>query len=193
MAQDSKQIKVAADGGLFIARFEDEPTLPTNVADPLDSLLNEVGYSSDEGVTFTKSEEVEDINVWQSQTPARRIVTSRDFSAATTLAQWNRETVALAFGGGGWTEPEPGEYRFDPPADYDPLTEWVAVIEAKDGDRVDRWVIERCNITGDVETQAVRNAGMFLSVTLSALTPDGKDRPWYYLSNDEPAYAEAGS
>jgi len=193
LAQDSKQIKVAANGGLYLARFDDSPALPENIDDPLDTLLNEIGYASDDGVTFNKSEEVEDINVWQSQNAVRRIVTSRDFSAATVLAQWNRETVELAFGGGSWTEPESGVYRFDPPADYDALTEWVAVIETIDGERVDRWVIERCNVTGDIETQAVRNAGMMLSVNLSALTPDGKDRPWYYLSNDEAAFAAAGS
>lgn len=192
MAQDSKQIKVAANGGLYLARFDDNPTLPTNVEDPLDELFNEVGYSGDDGVTFTKSEEIEDVNAWQSQNPVRRIVVSRDFSAATSLIQWNRDSVALAFGGGEWSEPEPEVFRFDPPADYDPLTEWVGVIETIDGDRIDRYVIERCNITGDVETQAVRNAAMALPVTLSALTPDGKDRPWYFVSND-PAFAPVGS
>lgn len=189
--QNSEQIKVAANGGLFVARFDAEPELPEDIDTPLDELFSEVGYASDDGVTFTKSEEVEDINVWQKQTPARKIVTSRDFSAAASLSQWNRDNVAAAFGGGEWTEPSPGVFRFDPPNDYDPLTDWVAVVETIDGERKDRWVIEKCNITGDVETQAVRNAGMMLPVTLSALTPDGKSKPWFYLSNDDAAFAAA--
>jgi hypothetical protein len=191
MGQDSSQIKVAANGGLYIARYDDTPTLPTDVETVLDPLLGEVGYASDDGVTFNKSEEIEDINVWQSQNPVDKIVTKRDFSAGASLMQWNRETVATAFGGGTWTEPKVGVFRFDPPADYDPLTKWTAVIETITGDRIDRWVIERCTITGDIETQAVRNAAMMLPITLSALTPDGKARPWYYLSND-PSF-EAGS
>lgn len=191
MPQNSEQIKVAANGGLYIARFDDSPKLPTDVTTALDPLLKEVGYSSDDGVTFNKSEEVEDINVWQSPNPVEKIVTKRDFSAGTSLVQWNRDTVAMAFGGGEWSEPKVGTYRFDPPADFDPLTKWVAVIETISGERIDRWVIERCTITGDIETQAVRNAAMMLPITCSALTPDGKDRPWYYLSND--TAFEAGS
>lgn len=189
MAQNSDQIKVAAKGGLYLARFDDAPTLPTDLTSALDAAFSEVGYSSDDGVMFTKSEATEDVNVWQKQTPARKIVTSRDFSVATSLVQWDRDNVAVAMGGGEWSEPKPGVFRFDPPADYDPLTDWVAVIETVDGDRIDRYVVEKCNITGDVETQAVRNAAQLLPITLSALTPDGKDRPWFYLSNDEAAYA----
>ncbi len=84
-----------------------------------------------------------------------------------------------------------GTFRFDPPSDYDALTEWVAVLETIDGDRTDRWVVERGTITGDIETQATRSAAMVLPVDVSALTPSGKDKAWYYLSND-PAF-EVGS
>jgi len=191
MAQTAEQIKVAAKGGLFLARFDDEPKLPEDLDTSLDAAFSEVGYASTDGVTFTKSEETEDIEVWQSKTAVRKIVTKRDFSAATSLVQWNRQNVSLAMGGGEWTEPKPGVYRFDPPKDYDALTDWVAVIETVDGERVDRYVIEKCNITGDVETQAVANAAQMLPLTLSALTPDGKDKPWFYLSNDDAAYAAA--
>ena len=184
MAQDSDQIKVASSGGIFVASFSAAPKLPTDLTAALDAAFVELGYAGDDGVTFNKSEEVEDVNVWQKQTPARRITTSRDFSAATPLVQWNRDTVSAAFGGGAWTEPTAGVYRFDPPDDMDPLAEWVVVIEGKDGERTDRWVIKRCNVTGEVETQYVRNAPSLLPVTFSALTPDGKDKPWYYLTND---------
>lgn len=192
MAQTNKEIKVAANGGLYIARLEDEPTIPTNADDPIDPILKELGYASEDGATFNKSEEVEEVFVWQSLNAVRKIVTKRDYTANVALAQWNRETVALALGGGEWSEPEPDTYRFDPPADYDPVTDWVAVLETIDGDRVDRWIFERANITGDIEVQAVRSAPMLLPVTLSALTPDGADRPVHYISND-PAYEPAGS
>jgi hypothetical protein len=192
MTQTAEQIKVAANGGLYIARFDDEPTLPTDVETDLDPLFKEVGFASDDGATCTKGEESEDINVWQSQTPVDKIVTSRDYSVAMTLMQWSRDNVALAFGGGEWSEPKPGVFAFDPPADFEPLTKWVAVLETISGERIDRWVIFRAIVTGDVETQAVRNAAMMLPITLAALTPPGMERPWKYLSNDAAAY-EAGS
>lgn len=193
MAQNKEQIKVAAKGGLYIARAADEPTLPDDLTTALDEAFTNVGYFGDEGATATKTEEIEEVTAWQSQTAVRKIVVKRDFSIAGTLLQWNRDNVSLAFGGGTWTEPSSGVYRFDPPADYDALTDWVGVLETRDGDRIDRWVVESGNITGDIETQAVRNAAMTLPITLSALTPDGKDRPWYYLSNDDPAFEEVGS
>jgi len=191
LAQNAEQIKVAANGGLYIARYDDSPTLPADVETALDPLFNEVGYFSDDGATFNKTEEKEDVRVWQSMAAVEEIVTARNFSASGTLAQWNRDTVSVSFGGGEWSEPKVGVFRFDPPADFDPLTKWVGVLETIAGERIDRWVIERGTITGDIETQAVRNAPMMLPITLSALTAPGKDRPWYYLSND-PAY-EAGS
>lgn len=184
MAQTAEQIKVAAEGKIYIAQKAWEPVLPTDVTTALDTNFKEVGYASDDGVSFSKSEQVEDVNVWQSQTAARRIVTSRDFSATVPLAQWNRNTVSAAFGGGTWSEPKVGVFRFDPPADVEALAEYVVVIEAEDGKKKDRWVIERCNVTGDVETQFVRNAAALLPVTFSALTPDGKEKPWYFLTND---------
>lgn len=192
MAQNAEQIKVAANGRLHIARYDDTPELPEDVESPLDSAFSELGYVSDDGVTFNKSEEVEDVTVWQSKSAVDQIVTERNFSASTQFAQWNRETFALAFGGGEWSEPSSGLVRYDPPSDYDPLTKWVTVIETIVGERIDRWVIERLTITGDIEAQAVKNAPMLLPVTLSALTAPGKDKAWYYLSND-PAFEEVGS
>jgi hypothetical protein len=189
MSENSKQIKVAAKGALYLARFDDEPKLPTDLTSSIDEAFNEVGFFSDDGATCTKSEATENVMVWQKKTPARIIVTERNFTIAGSLAQWNRENVEVAMGGGEWTEPKTGVFRFDPPADYDALTDWVAVLETIDGARIDRWIVERCNITGDVETQAVGNAAQMLPISLAALTPDGKDRPWHYLSNDDAAYA----
>jgi hypothetical protein len=190
LAQKKDQIKVAANGGLYIARLEDEPTLPTDADTALDALFKEVGYVGDDGATFSKGEEVEDVMAWQSQDPVLKIVTGRNFGASCPLLQWNQDTVALGFGGGEWTEPKAGTYRFDPPANYDPLTEWVAVLETISGERTDRWVIKRGTVTGDIETNAVRNAPMTLPIEISALTPDGDSRAWYYVSND-PAFEAA--
>lgn len=190
MAQDPKEIKVLAEGDLYIAPLG--TTLPTKPEAALDAGFINLGLVTDDGVTFSAGKEVEDIRSWQRTTPSRRIVTSRTYTAAAQLQQYNRENFALAFGGGEWTEPSAGVYRYDPPADADPLAEYAVVIEGKDGDREDRAVILRATIEGDVETQFVRNAPAVLPITFSAMTPDEADRPWYYLSNDD-AFAPAGS
>lgn len=190
MAQDTNEIKVLAHGDLWIA--PEGTSLPVTVEEDLDAAFVNLGLTTEDGVTFSAGSEVEDIRSWQRTTPSRRIVTSRTFSVASQLQQYNRDNFALAFQGGEWTEPSVGTYRYDPPADSDPLAEYVVVIDAQDGDREDRAVILRATVEGEVETQFVRNGAALLPVTFTALTPDNADRPWYYLSND-PAFDPAGS
>jgi hypothetical protein len=190
LAQDTKQIKVLSEGDLFIAPVG--TALPETVDEALDPAFINLGLVTDDGVTFSRGQEVEDIMSWQRQTPSRRIVTGRTFTAAAQLQQHNPDNFALAFGGGEWSEPDAGIYRYDPPADGDALAEYAVVIDAQDGDRHDRAVILRSTVEGEVETQFVRNAASVLPITFSALTPDDADRPWYYLSDDE-AFAGAGS
>jgi len=190
MAQNTKELKVLAEGELYVAPVG--TTLPESESEELDSAFLGLGLTTDEGVTFTAGKEVENIMSWQRQTPSRKIVTGRSYSAATQLQQYNRENFGIAFGGGEWSEPSPGVYRYDPPADFDPETEYAVVIDGQDGDRKDRAVIARATVEGDVETTFVRSGLALLPVTFAALTPDDADRPWYYLSNDE-AFAPAGS
>lgn len=192
MTQESKEIKVLASGELYVAPVSAEPKLPESATEALDAAFIGLGLVTEDGVTFTSGSEVEDIKSWQKPNPVRRVVTGRSYTAATQLQQYNRENFGIAFGGGEWTEPKPGVYKYDPPADADPLAEYVVVVDAQDGEREDRAVIMRATVEGDVETQFVRNAAALLPLTFAALTPDDADRPWFYLSNDE-AFAPAGS
>lgn len=190
MSQESKDIKVLASGELYVAPVG--TTLPKSAEDKLDPAFIGLGLVTEDGVTFTNGAEVEDIKSWQKPNPVRRVVTGRSYTAAAQLQQYNRENFGIAFGGGKWTEPEPGVYRYDPPGDADALTEYAVVIDAQDGEREDRAVIMRATVEGEVQTQFVRNAAALLPITFAALTPDDAERPWYYLSNDE-AFAPAGS
>ena len=190
MAQESKEIKVLASGELYVAPVGTK--LPKNESEALDKAFIGLGLVTEDGVSFTSGAEVEDIRSWQKPNPVRRVVTGRTYTVAAQLQQYNRENFGIAFGGGDWTEPEPGVYRYDPPADSDALAEYAVVIDGQDGEREDRAVISRVTVEGDVETQFVRNAAALLPITFSALTPDDADRPWYYLSNDE-AFAPVGS
>jgi hypothetical protein len=186
--QDSREIKVAAHGDLYIAPVGTR--LPGDVDEALDAAFVNLGYLTDDGVTFSSGSEREDIRAWQKQQPVRRIVTGRSFSVGFQLEQWNPDNFALAFGGGEWSEPSPGVYRYDPPADSDALSEYALVVDSQDGSRQDRFVVFRGTVADDVETQFVRNAAAVLPITFEALTPDDADRPWYYVT-DDPAFAVA--
>lgn len=182
MARDSSEVRVAASGDIYVGPFG--TALPEDIATALNPALTNLGYATDDGVTATAGVDVEDIPVWQRHTPARRIVTARSYRLGFQLAQWNPDNFALAFGGGDWTEPTAGVFRYDPPADQDDLPEYSAVVEWQDGDHQHRIVVIRATMTEEVETQLVRNAAAVLPVVLNALTPDDEDSPWYHLTDD---------
>lgn len=187
MAKEAAEITVAANGSINVAPFG--TALPTQIEGALNSAFAELGYVNDDGVTLKAAPNVSGIKSWQSATDTRRLVEARELTAETKFQQWNSDTFVTAFGGGEWTEPSPGTLRFDPPGDTDALAEVSLVIDAHDGDRHHRWVIKRVTVNDEVETNLVRTAEGLLPAVFSALTPDGEDRAWYFLSNDDAAFA----
>lgn len=188
--QNAEQLVVAARGDIAIAPVG--TPLPTDLG-ALDDAFVVLGYTTDDGVTFNYSESREEIPAWQAANAIRRIVTARDLTTSYSLQQWNRDTFALAFGGGTWSEPTPGVNRYDPPDVDDPLAEYCEVIDFHDGDRHSRIVIEKGGISEDVETSLVRTAASVLPVAFKALAPDDStDSPWYFLG-DDPAFEESSS
>lgn len=189
MAPNKEQVVVALDGAISLAPAGS--TLPTNLGS-LDGAFTDLGYQSDDGVTFSVTPDINDIRAWNAATVIRRIVTARDLALGFTALQWNVATFAAAFGGGDWTEPSSGVYRYDPPADEDALVDYAAVLDFEDGDKDYRLVVKECNITDTVEAALNRGSAAGLPMSLAAMTPDGEDRSWYLLSND-PALEPAGS
>lgn len=182
MAQASEQITVALQGHVSVAPLGTQ--LPADLEELGEGFVD-LGYTTEEGVTFTATPTVEDIGAWQSATPVRRLMTARNVSAAWQGLQWNLDTFALAFGGGEWTEPTAGVHRYDPPGDNDALSEYVCVIDFADGAKEARLVIKRGSVTDPVETNLVRNGAALLPVTFNGLSPNGDDTAWYLLGNDE--------
>lgn len=188
--KDADQIVIAANGAISLGAVGATVDPDPDVA--LGDEFNELGYATEEGVTFSDTPELLRIMSWQSKKPTRTAVDTRTTTAATQLQQWNRDTTALAFGGGEWVEEEVGLYRFDPPSDSDDLPEYCLVIDWEDGDRKWRWVGRKVSVTEGVEANLVRSAEAPLPVTLEVLAPDGDVLPWNLYSND-PAFAPAGS
>lgn len=184
MAKNKKQVVVALDGAVHVAPAG--TAYPVDL-DPVAEPFVDLGYYNQDGVTFSVTPEILDINAAQSANPIRRIVQSRALSLSFNAQQWNVHTFASAFGGGEWTEAD-GIYRYDPPADEDDLTDYVVVLDLVDGDKQYRLVVKECNVTEAAETSFNRSGEALLPITFSASTPDGDDRSWYLLSND-PAVA----
>lgn len=183
MAQDPNEILVAARGNIQVAPVGTE--LPEDL-DPLDGAFVDLGLSTEEGVSFTYSEARTEIMSWQRSTAVRRIVTGRDLSTTYQLEQWNRDSLKLALGGGEWTEPTPGVFRYDPPDEDDPLAEYSQVIDFYDGDEHGRLVIPRGAVNEDVQSQLQRTSAAILPVAFKALaSEDEGEANWYFLSNSD--------
>lgn len=193
------EIVVGANGSIFTA--PKGTAIPASISVALGVAWKDAGYVTEDGVTFTDGKSMESVRAWQSLHDLRKIVTSKDTTAAFSLMQWSGSNVVFAFGGGEIEEvvapvpadpgPEaPGEYRYHPPAP-DVIDELMLAIEWTDGDKDYRLVFERGMVSENVETNITRSAAGLLPITYSILGTDGED-PWILDTND-PAFADVAS
>lgn len=189
MAKDSDQLVVAASGSIYVAPVGTAVNTDPDAA--LSATWRELGYATEDGVTFGDSPNVETIMGWQSASPLRRIVTGRDRTVGFALHQWNDATLEFVFGGGAWNALGGGLYRFDPPEDTDALDELALVVDWADGDRHFRFVAYEGSVTSGVETQLTRSGSAILPVTFEINANDDGD-DWNIYS-DDPVFAEGGS
>lgn len=188
MAKNREQIRVAANGNFSVAPAG--TTLPEDLEPLSDSYVN-LGYIDKDGVTVTKGRTVEVVESWGALAPTRRFVTEQMFQFQANLQQWFADSYTTAMGGGAWTEPSAGLFRYDPPDPEDALPELVAVLDWQDGDLSYREVVPQMTIAEDIETQFQDNGAALLPITLDALADDNGKISWYLITNDDAH--EAGS
>lgn len=189
MANDASEIIVAANGSVYVA--EVGTTAPASESASLASGWKQLGFVTEDGVTFTDSKETEAVAAWQSFYPVRRIVTARDASVSFSLRQWNSDTVTLAFGGGTITEPTSGHYKYVPPTPSD-VDERALLIDWQDDTRKYRLIIPKGMVSEAVETNLTRSGSSILPITFVA-TPDSGDDAYYLLTNDASFESGGGS
>lgn len=174
-------IVVAANGNVRVAPVgATQPTTPD--AAPAAAWLD-LGYVSEDGVTFTDSKEIEDVNAWQSFYPVRKIVTGKEATLAFALREWDERTVPLAFGGGTITSPSAGVWRYVPPAPGT-LDLRALMIDWQDGDKDYRLIVPRGMVSEAVETNLVRTGAADLPITFSAIPASTTSDPYILLTND---------
>lgn len=187
---DSNELVVAGTGQIYVAPVG--TALPTTPTASLNAAFFGLGYTTEDGVTFTGTPTITDFNAWQSQQAVRRERVGQEIQAAFQLEQWNEQSVPLAFGGGSVTNPSGSIYRYVFPEAGAALDERAMVIDVQDGTRHIRFVIARGNVTDSVETQFRRTELAVLPITFKALQPtDGSDT-CAVLFDDAAAFA-AGS
>lgn len=180
MTVSADQVVIAPGGTVSVA--PEGTTEPANETTTLNAAFVDLGYVSEDGVTFRSAPNVTDIGAWQSEYPIRSLTQGREGSLAFVLRQWNRDTFATAFGGGTFTSPGAGHMKYAPPSGAQAVN--VVVVDWADGANLYRIVVPRAQIVEAVETPLRRAAAADLPVTFRILGPEGAGDPWYLLTND---------
>lgn len=182
MAKDTGELVVAPNGTIYVAPLG--TAIPASADEAFAAGWVDLGYASEDGVTVTDGKDIEEIRVWQLLYPARRVITGRTFTIAFSLAQWNEDTVPLAFGGGTVTTDAgpPVTYTYEPP-EPEAIDERMIAVEWVDGTRVMRMIARRAMVTENVETQLVANAPALLPITMGVLGEAGV-KPFVFQTTD---------
>lgn len=183
----SDETVVAGTGEVYVAPVG--TPLPATADAALNAAFIGLGYHSEDGVTVNKNLEITEFRAWQSRHPIRRERETEDFQLSYNLLQWNEETIPLAFGGGEILDLGGGQFRYSPPADGEDLDERTLVCDVDDGPRRVRFVIPRGSITEGAESQFQRTEMATLAVTFKSLEPLDTSDPYYFLFNDDGAFA----
>lgn len=190
MAKDATKVRVALTGDIWVAPEGTEIPASVDVA-PAAPFVN-LGFTTDDGCTFTIGRETEDLPGWQSADPLRTLITSEPKQVAYTLRQLERSTVTATLGG-TVTETGAGSglYRWEPgPPGEAPVS--VVLIDFMDGDLTYRFGFRRAQNLGEAEFSLVRNDAINLPNEWHVLAASGGLKPWFIDSND-PAMAPAGA
>lgn len=185
MALDADEVVIGSFGHVYVG-----PVGTVGPSDPttaLNAAFVELGFLSEDGVTFTPGVDLNEVPAWQSPYPVRRKVTGRTLDLEFTMLQMNQTTLPFALGGGGLTTLA-GVHRYTPPVG-DVVDERALVVDWQDGDKHYRMHVLR-GLVSDLGGFTVnRTDAVGLEVTFSLLA-EGEIAP-YDIYSDDPAWAAA--
>ena len=98
MSKDPKQVRVALTGNVWYEKNL-AAVISDEIMDPPTATAVNLGFTTADGVTFTVSRNVIDIDGWQSRDPLRKLVEAEPRSCAFTLRQVSRAIWLATMGG----------------------------------------------------------------------------------------------
>jgi hypothetical protein len=165
---NASEIRVAGSGRVLVA--------PAGTAAPADFTKDwvapwlDLGYTTSDGVKFTKKDKLDPIDTWQTTASVRFLYSDRDFSLKFTLLQINADTLPFFFGG-GTVQPMTGGLTYQIAA-APRVDERSIGVEFHDGPAVThRFVVPRGVVTETDEAVFSRTSAVKLGVTFTALAP----------------------
>ncbi|MGW0823334.1 phage tail tube protein [Streptomyces sp. NPDC002845] len=178
---NTSEIRIAGVGRLYVAAADvGVPTTFTDgdLAADWATGWKDLGYTSGDGVTFSKKDKLEPVDVWQAVSPVHFVYSDRDLTLKFSLLQFNEDTLPFFMGGGAVSEPDPttnaGVYRYDiadrPFADVRALGLEFTDVQASNGNVVTyRFGIPRGQVTAADDIKLARKAPAQLGITFTAM------------------------
>ncbi|MFD7918933.1 phage tail protein [Streptomyces sp. NPDC059740] len=192
---NSNEIRIAGTGRILVAAVGAiAPTTFTDPATDWDSKVwTDLGYTSTDGVTFSKKDKIDPVETWQAVSPARFVYSDRDLTLKFAMMQFNADTLPFFMGG---DLPKPvgdgsgGVFSYEVP-DGPQFDERALGLEFHDGtDITYRFVIPRGQVTASDDIKLVRKSAASLGVTFTALS-SGDAQPLATFVMKDPSYATA--
>jgi hypothetical protein len=170
MAVDGTQVIVPGNATLYFAALG--ATLTAGLATP-GTAWTDAGYLTEDGATFNLNRTVQDITVWQSLDPVRKVQQSLTKDITMTLRQWNPANIKFALGGGtiapGTGTPGGtafGTYTY-PAAQENPTV--ACVLDVQDGSYTTRFFYPSMVASDNISVPISRNDSMTLPISLTSL------------------------
>ena len=185
--KNADAIVVGANGSIYAAPVGS--AVPADVSAALDPEWVDLGYVTEDGVSWTDGKSIQSVRAWQSFYDIRRIIESREGSLGFGLMEWKGGNVQLAFGGGEVTETalDSGLYEYTPP-DPANIDERALAVEWQDGAKNYRLICLKGMVSDNVETNIVRTGASVLPITFAFLGQDGV--AVFRFQTDDPAFAD---
>jgi hypothetical protein len=178
----------AANGGLsgeevVVAGFQRLLVAPVGTAAP-DGIAAEyppawydLGYTTEDGITFSFGLDTDTLMTSQSLDPVRMLTTGRPKTVAGSLRQFNKENLTLALGGGTWSGDALDGFEFEPaPSSF--IDERMVSVEFEDGNKKARFFGRRTMVSEAVEFTLVNTAGLVFPLTFTVLAAEPNTYWW---------------
>ncbi|CAL2068426.1 phage tail protein [Streptomyces sp. TR1341] len=195
---NTSEIRVAGVGRLYVAGPDTKvPTAFSADASADWTGWKDLGFTTGDGVTFSKKDKLEPIDVWQAVSPVHFVYSDRDLTLKFSLLQFNEDTLPFFMGGGAVdaVTGATGVYQYDiaerPFADVRALGLEFTDVRASDGSTVTyRFGIPRGQVTAADDIKLARKAASQLGITFSAMSAaDGSALASFVMKDS--AYATA--
>ncbi|MBW3663573.1 MAG: phage tail protein [Actinobacteria bacterium] len=179
---DATKVRVGVTGAVYVA--PEGTARPTDATAALIAAFVDVGYISEDGVTESQDEDVEDITAWQNGAKVRKVKTSHDLMYSFTMIETSAVTLREYYGNFAAADSVAVGNPVDDTVEIDgvELPHRVWVLSVLDGEHVLRVVIPDGQVTERGDITYVNGEAVGREVTISCFPDANGNKAYIYMA-----------